>query len=238
MRLYYKGLLDKKNLIRSFVILTIFLVMFFGVIALQNYYNGKINELENKIEYRTLVFENVNLAEEDVQKYRDIIEDYSLSENVIVFKKAKDVNNFVKDNQDKINYAKITVPEVENSNYVLLKIFRIAMIIFLIVILLLITLFNINYVILIEKEISLFIVLGYKYKKIIKDVFLVISAINLLATLLSYFIVLVLSNIYFSHNYLTSYIPLLIIVIFIFISYLVVLFIKRKDNNLLILKNL
>lgn len=238
MRLYYKGLLDKKNLIRSFVILTIFLVMFFGVIALQNYYNGKINELENKIEYRTLVFENVNLAEEDVQKYRDIIEDYSLSENVIVFKKAKDVNNFVKDNQDKINYAKITVPEVENSNYVLLKIFRIAMIIFLIVILLLITLFNINYVILIEKEISLFIVLGYKYKKIIKDVFLVISVINLLATLLSYFIVLVLSNIYFSHNYLTSYIPLLIIVIFIFISYLLVLFIKRKDNNLLILKNL
>lgn len=160
-----------KNIIRYKII---FILLFSTIMICNAFVKSVDKSLEtekNKEQYRTLLIEDndTNKVEIILKNNKDIIEDYSVDEMnnqvIVLFNNIDDLEKFINKNE----FNGITTQPFQDSNYMITRnIFNGILVVINILIFVLIIVFSINLIHNLEKDISLYKLIGYSDKKIIK----------------------------------------------------------------------
>lgn len=184
-----------KNIVRYEIIF----ILLFSTIMMCNAFVKSVDkslEIEkNKEEYRTLLIEDddTNKVKIVLKNNKDIIEDYSIDEInnqvVVLFNNIDDLEKFIEKNK----FNGMTTQPFQDSNYMITRnIFNGILVVINILIFILIIIFSINLIHNLEKDISLYKLIGYSDKKIIKYLLLGLYGFYLGTYLISIILSLIL----------------------------------------------
>ena len=187
-----------KNIIRYEVI---FILLFSTIMVCNAFVKSVDKSLEtekSKEQYRTLLIEDKDIDKVKVilKTNQDIIEDYSIdelsNEIVVLFNTVEDLEKFIEKNK----FNGMTTQPFQDSNYMITRnIFNGILVVINILIFVLIIVFSINLIHNLEKDISLYKLIGYNDKKIIKYLLLGLYGFYLGTYLISIILSLILIKI-------------------------------------------
>jgi len=187
-----------KNIIRYEVI---FILLFSTIMVCNAFVKSVDKSLEtekSKEQYRTLLIEDKDIDKVKIilKTNQDIIEDYSIdklsNEIVVLFNTVEDLEKFIEKNK----FNGMTTQPFQDSNYMITRnIFNGILVVINILIFVLIIVFSINFIHNLEKDISLYKLIGYNDKKIIKYLLLGLYGFYLGTYLISIILSLILIKI-------------------------------------------
>lgn len=186
MFIILKGLIDKKKILKYSLIIFITLLTITIFASILEYQKNLINKEYNKEEYRKII---ITLKENNMDFLNSFtIEDVNRIDDLqyeIIFYTKDTKDDFIKSVKSIRNITTIetkSIPQSFETNTIAFKI----MITFLSVsIILLILVFSINYIYLIEKDLSLYKLLGFNKKRIVCLLLLFLTMVSTLLYLLA-----------------------------------------------------
>ena len=157
-KIYIKGLIKKKLLIRMFIILLLSLSLFIFLIAYKNNVDKKIYDEKNTLDLRTIKV----TTKMDLAKYDDYIESYNCEEDkcTIIFKTYILRDEFLNKYKNNIEDYKKNIG-MQSSYETLLNILKIGVIVIMVSLIICTISFIINYFSHIFKTIKLYHILGF-----------------------------------------------------------------------------
>ena len=157
-KIYIKGLIKKKLLIRMFIILLLSLSLFIFLIAYKNNVDKKIYDEKNTLDLRTIKVS----TKMDLAKYDDYIENYKCEEDkcTIIFKTYILRDEFLDKYKNNIEDYKKNIG-MKSSYETLLNILKIGVIVIMVSLIICTISFIINYFSHIFKTIKLYHILGF-----------------------------------------------------------------------------
>ncbi len=211
--IYYKSIFNKYILKIGIIIFFLYL-MIFSLYNAFNQINKNLETIKNKWEYRTINIvpnDDINI-ENDLKKFKNTIEEYYSDSNsnlkyTITFKNYKNVEQFLKKN---VNHYKVIekYDYQETNESKVLIIVKVIIKIINVLLLILLSIFSIQIVSKLSKDIALYKLIGYSQNKIIT--FIIINLyiyyfLLFLFSILTFFYTIKLYNILFYSFYKLNY---------------------------------
>jgi len=199
MQIFLKGLTNKTILKKSIVIVLIIQISIVILYSINAYYSKKEYENTNSLDKRTLTFEIEDVADVDLSKEKNIIEYSTIDdEYTAIFNTRKSLEEFISKYQGKISYTDLKVSTVDDFTHNISILLKFLIILITIILFGLFVVFNLNYLISIKENISLYVILGYKKKKVL---YLILLVLTLIYLLLETIIIIICSLIFSYYNY-------------------------------------
>lgn len=232
MKIFLKGLINKKIIFKYILMLFIIMLMLLSLNTYKNYLHENVKKEYNNDTYKSASFQSEKLyTKEDFVNIKNFSYDENDKIYSVTFKSINDLENFEKEYKESfLTYQRWTSVN-ESNNILLIKITNIVIIIFYIIVFVLIIFFNLYYFLNILGSIKLYYILGFNYNKLVFTVSLLNTFMELLLLIISNIIFYII-NCYKNIYYVINYSLILIILISNLISLLLFLFdiykIKRK----------
>lgn len=207
-----KNVIRKENFWKYVLVFFVSLFLNFSLIILLNYFQAKEYQRINTLENRSLV---TNATCDELKK-----DNFYCKDNVLIFKERKDLENFVKENEDKYDLEYNGIEN--NSNEVFINILKFFIAVCLLINIVIIFLTVISFVKDDNKTNQIYHVIGYSKRKLL--IFNYLSFV-LIYSMIFFLIMLILIPIIFIINiniklvYLFMIVYLLFMII-IFFTYL------------------
>lgn len=207
-----KNVIRKENFWKYVLVFFVSLFLNFSLIILLNYFQAKEYQRINTLENRSLV---TNATCDELKK-----DNFYCKDNVLIFKERKELENFVKENEDKYDLEYNGIEN--NSNEVFINILKFFIVVCLIINIVIIFITVISFVKDDNKTNQIYHVIGYSKRKLL--IFNYLSFV-LIYSMIFFLIMLILIPIIFIINiniklvYLFMIVYLLFMII-IFFTYL------------------
>ncbi len=166
MKLILKGLTDKKLLFRNCLIIFILLLGYSAITLLLRYQENLVKEEFKKADYRTLYFKSKTEDYSYLKEYEieaaDILEDGKF---MVIFLTYEERNRFMEECQyaQEIGTQSVQVSNTENNSII----FKIISVIIIFTIFTLVFIFTLNYLLSIQKDLSLYKIMGFQKNRVL-----------------------------------------------------------------------
>ena len=200
MYILLKGLTKKEILKKNIKVVFLIFLLISSLILIKTYLSNIEKQETKKDEYRTLIFISESITETDINKYERDIENIEIDNNTyyITFKSKESMNLFKENMDSKIDSIINTLSLTSEIGINYVKLLHIIIFFLKILLVILLILTSINYILLINKEIELYKVIGFSKNKILiiynLFLFIIYSIICFIIILLS----LIINRLFFS----------------------------------------
>lgn len=210
-----KNVIRKENFWKYVLVFFVSLFLNFSLIILLNYFQEKEYQRINTLENRSLV---TNVTCDELKK-----DNFYCKDNVLIFKERKDLENFVKENEDKYDLEYNGIEN--NSNEVFINILKFFIVVCLIINIVIIFITVISFVKDDNKTNQIYHVIGYSKRKLLifnyLSFMLVYSMIFFLIMLFLIPIIFIINiNIKLIYLFLIIYLLFMIIIFFTYLFFI------------------
>lgn len=210
-----KNVIRKENLWKYVLVFFVSLFLNFSLIILLSYFQEKEYQRINTLENRSLV---TNVTCDELKK-----DNFYCKDNVLIFKERKDLENFVKENEDKYDLEYNGIEN--NSNEVFINILKFFIVVCLIINIVIIFITVISFVKDDQKTNQIYHVIGYSKRKLLifnyLSFMLVYSMIFFLIMLFLIPIIFIINiNIKLIYLFLIIYLLFMIIIFFTYLFFI------------------
>lgn len=210
-----KNVIRKENFWKYVLVFFVSLFLNFSLIILLNYFQAKEYQRINTLENRSLV---TNATCDELKK-----DNFYCKDNVLIFKERKDLENFVKENEDKYDLEYNGIEN--NSNEVFINILKFFIVVCLIINIVIIFITVISFVKDDNKTNQIYHVIGYSKRKLLifnyLSFMLVYSMIFFLIMLFLIPIIFIINiNIKLIYLFLIIYLLFMIIIFFTYLFFI------------------
>lgn len=210
-----KNVIRKENFWKYVLVFFVSLFLNFSLIILLSYFQEKEYQRINTLENRSLV---TNVTCDELKK-----DNFYCKDNVLIFKERKELENFVKENEDKYDLEYNGIEN--NSNEVFINILKFFIVVCLIINIVIIFITVISFVKDDQKTNQIYHVIGYSKRKLLifnyLSFMLVYSMIFFLIMLFLIPIIFIINiNIKLIYLFLIIYLLFMIIIFFIYLFFI------------------
>lgn len=210
-----KNVIRKENFWKYVLVFFVSLFLNFSLIILLSYFQEKEYQRINTLENRSLV---TNVTCDELKK-----DNFYCKDNVLIFKERKDLENFVKENEDKYDLEYNGIEN--NSNEVFINILKFFIVVCLIINIVIIFITVISFVKDDQKTNQIYHVIGYSKRKLLifnyLSFMLVYSMIFFLIMLFLIPIIFIINiNIKLIYLFLIIYLLFMIIIFFTYLFFI------------------